>query len=169
MTWQDDKGNHWNCRLTVTDAKRLKAAGFDLADPKSFDALFATTLTKIELLAELHRPQWEAKQIEYTQFADFLIDEPGRLPLVEAAFVAGLTDFFRRCGEAWMAVVVDKAYAAATKQNEARLAKSQGRQLDALIEAAQSRSDREFEAAVANELARINSGSTSTNAPESSG
>lgn len=167
MNWTDNQKRSWTCRLTIDDVKRLKANGTDIADPKSFEAIFSSSLQQIELLAELMRPQWEQAGLDYVQFAELLIESEGRLQEVQAAFVEGLTDFFRRLGEPWMATVVEKAYGAATRSNQAMARRAESNAVDALIQRALDAEDAGFQRELAKLEAKL-SGAVSTNAPESS-
>lgn len=148
MTWLDNEKRIWSCRPTIGDLKRLKAAGVDIADPKGFEKIFASTLDQIEMLAELMRPQWEAHKLIYEQFVEIMIESEGRLQEIQQAFICGLTDFFRRVGEGHTAAIVEKAWQAAQKGNEAKLKRAQSPAIDSLIEKVIEREEREFAKAV---------------------
>ncbi len=158
MTWMDNQKRQWSCRFTIEDAKRLKAAGTDIADPESFKTIFANRLTTIELFAELMRPQWESQGLRYEEFAELLIESDGRIDEVHAAFVDGLTDFFRRLGEPWMAEVVNKAKAAVDRSREARMARAQSNTLDELLSEVAAAEEKLFAKEVENVRAKISGG-----------
>ncbi len=163
LTWTDSQGREWNFRLTIADLKRLKSAGTDIADPDVYKTLFGDTLGLIETVAEVLRPQWESRALSYEQFAECLIETPDSLVAVQAAFVAGLSDFFRRAQSLERAVIVEKAWAAtkATKLAIERRANSQ--ELQGLIDAALAKEEENFREAIAIETAKI-SGERLTNA-----
>ena len=75
-TWQDSKGNQWNCKINLSDCIRLKESnGFDLMNPRDFERMLQDTMKQIETIAELLRPQWERQGMNYLQFIDILIEE----------------------------------------------------------------------------------------------
>lgn len=165
MQWKDSKGTPWNNRLTIADAKRLKASGFDLADPKSFQAMFADPLTVIEIIAEAMRPQWEKAGLSYEEFAEILTEDVGRLVAVQKCFVEGLADFFRRLGDDAMAIVVEKAEKAASLSKEASKARASGARVDQLIAKAMEKEESDFQKRIDAEEAKL-SGPTSTSDAE---
>lgn len=153
MTWVDNQGRSWSCRVTIEDAKRLKSTGCDIADPKAFEAAFASSLAQLEVFAELMRPQWERIGLQYDQFVELMIETDDRIAQVQSAFVAGITDFFRRLGEPWMAAVAEKAWKAAARLGEARLARTSS--LDPVVEKAIAQEDRESRKALADLEAKL--------------
>lgn len=155
MTWLDNEKRLWSCRPTIGDLKRLKANGVDIADPTGFEKIFASTLDQIEMLAELMRPQWEAHGLRYEQFAEIMIESEGRLQEIQQAFICGLTDFFRRIGEGHTAAIVEKAWNAAQRGNEAKLRRAQSAVIDSLIDKAIDREEREFAKVVSEAEAKI--------------
>ena len=108
-TWQDSKGNQWNCKINLSDCIRLKESnGFDLMNPKDFEKMLQDTMKQIETIAELLRPQWEMQGMSYLQFIDILIEEEGRFEQVQSAFAAAIENFSQSIGKKAIAVLVRK-------------------------------------------------------------
>lgn len=167
-TFMDSQKRLWSLRIAIADARRLKEQGIDLCDPESFQVLFSKTLSQIELIAELMRPQWEGQQsLKYEEFAELLIEEEGRFTEVLECFLSALTDFFQRLGEPHLARLVAKAREAADKAVQAQLARVDGPKLNQMIDAMLAADEQRFTSAVENELAKL-SGETSPSAKESS-
>ncbi len=167
VTFADKEKRSWSLRITIADARRLKETGTDICNPEGFQIIFASTLSQIEMIAELMRPQWEAASMSYEQFADWLIDDEGRWAEVQECFINALTDFFRRLGEPHLARLAEKAREAAEKAVRAQLARVDGPKLDQMIDAMLAADEKRFESAVEKELAKL-SGATSPSAKESS-
>lgn len=167
LTFVDNQKRAWSLRITIADARRLKVTGTDICNPESFRILFANSLSQIELIAELMRPQWQTAGMEYEEFADFLIDDVGRWAEVQECFLNALTDFFQRLGEPHLARLAEKAREAATKALAAQLARVDGPRLDAMIDQLIAADEKRFASAVAKELAKL-SGETSSSAKVSS-
>lgn len=108
--WTDATGQQWDAAIRFEDWQRLKASGFDILDPSAFESSFGDPLKIVEVLAELHRTQWEAKGLKYEQFADLIIE--GSFGASQAAFVAAVANFTRNLGRNAQAVLVERAFAA---------------------------------------------------------
>ena len=167
VTFRDSEDRQWSCRITIADARRLKSAGSDICNPEGFQVLFGNTLSQVELIAELMRPQWEAVGMKYEQFADFLIAVDGRFAEVQECFANALTDFFQRLGEPHLARLAAKAREAAIKAVAAQLARVEGPRINQMIDAMLAADEKRFESAVDVELAKL-SGEISPSAKESS-
>lgn len=167
MQWKDVSGQAWSFRITLADNQRLKNSGFDLFDPQTHERIFADTLSVIEVMAELLRPQWEAAGIDYAGLVDRLTETETTLPESIRALQEGLVDFFRRFGKPALAEVVRKAIAVADRVQQAQMQRATSPKIDELIEAGLARDEQRFD----DELARAKqqlTGSTSPNAPASS-
>lgn len=165
MQWRDNQGRPWTCRLTIADVKRLKANGCDIADAKAFQSLFADSLAVVEIISEAMRPQWESAGVSYEQFAEIITEDVGRLLQVQEAFAAGLADFFRRLGDNAMAIVVEKAQAAAAKSRASRIARASSERVDKMITQALAKEESDFQKQLDAEEAKL-SGKTLTSEPE---
>lgn len=166
MQWIDNQNRVWNCRLTIGDAKRLRAAGYDVGDMRSFHKAFSSALECIEIIAEILRPQWHAQGLDYESFVDLITDRPGTLERLQQCVVEGLLDFFQRIGEPAKARIVEKTIEAAERAKHAELARANSPRVGALIDRAMDAADAEFLRALAAEEAKL-SGGTSTSAQES--
>ncbi len=167
MQWKDNQNRPWNCRLTIADVKRLKANGCDIANPESFQKLFADTLGFVEIVAESLRPQWEQAGLKYEEFAELIVETTGRLQEVQKAFIDGLKDFFHRLGDKAMATVVEKAASAVSQSNKAREARANSPKIDSLVQKVLAKDENDFEKILAEQEAKL-SGDRSTSAPASS-
>lgn len=155
LTWKDANGRTWSTRITLADARRLKDNGTDLLDTERMKDLFGDTLTIVEVMAELARTQWIEKELTYPQFADLVIETPEVYEKASAAFVEGITDFFRRLARPALAELVEKAFEAAQVTQQTMMARVQGSQINRLILAAQAKAEKEFDDAIENEIAKL--------------
>lgn len=174
MVWTDSADRKWSCKITIADAKRLLESDIDIANPKTFEIVFANPLQQIELIAELLRPQWEKVMVivdnepqpmQYLQFVEIMMEVEGRFPEVQRAFIAGLRDFFQRLGDLAKAKIVEKAAEAAKRTVEAQLARANSVAVEKLIEKAHALDEKRFDVAMERALHEL-SGETSTSAQE---
>lgn len=155
MQWRDSQNRAWSCRLTIADAKRLKAAGVDIGNPETYKALFGDALSIIEVIAEALRPQWEKAGLTYEEFADVLIETESSLATAIECFNAGLKDFFRRLGENAKATIVEKAEQAAKLSKAAQEKRANSSQVDSLIRKALEEEEKLFQSELAKEEAKL--------------
>ena len=167
IQWKDKQGRAWSFRLNIGDTKRLKDAGFDIGDPKSFQKVLNDSLGCVELIAEAMRPQWEQANLTYEQFADLIIEDVGTLKAVQDCFIEGLRDFFLRLDENAMAKIVEKAKAATSASKLAMTARADSQAINGLIEKALAKEESDFQRLLAEEEAKL-SGATLQNVAGSS-
>lgn len=111
LAWTDAEGTVWATRIELVDVLRLKdRAQVDLFDESCFELLYgASPLPRLEIMAELYRPHWEAHELVYTDFVSRVMGSEAIHEAALAAFFAGLADFFRRCGRADLAALIDQS------------------------------------------------------------
>lgn len=158
QSWKDSEGNLWLTTFKAVDAVRLReAAGIDLLNPKTMEAIFGSdlseTLKRVEVLAELARRQWESKGLTYDQFADALLSTETSFTEATAGLQAAIAYFFRQLGRRDLATVCDRAWEMMVAQLKAMEAKAGGEKVTKLLERAAAKGmeevDRELDQALA--------------------
>lgn len=150
QSWKDSEGNVWLTSFKAVDAVRLReAAGIDLLDPKTMEAIFGSDLTetlkRVEVLAELARRQWEAKGWTYEQFADSLLSTETSFTEATAGLRASISYFFRQLGRADLATVCDRAWEMMIAQLKAMEEKAGGEKVTRILERAAAKGMEEVE------------------------
>lgn len=134
-TWEDSAGNQWNCRINISDCIRLKeSGGFDLMNPKDFESMLGDFIGQVETIAELMRPQWEAKGFDYNKFVDTLTETEGRFAQVQSAFAAGLENFSLCVGKKALAALVRKTFSTINELEENALRRVESKEVSDRIQ-----------------------------------
>jgi hypothetical protein len=154
----------YSFEFVVSDAKRLKAAGIDVFNPKKYKALFEDVLKQLDLITEFLKPQLDEFGVTELQFCDDLCRDPELYGKCMEAFVAGLENFFRNLRQESHVKVLRKGLAHMELAEKARLEKLSDPRID---QAAQKEIDRVSEKADTM-LDQLLSGTISLTALESS-
>lgn len=154
LTWTDETGHQWSCVIKFSDAIRLRANEIDLFNAERIGNLFGDTLTTIEFIGELSRPQFESRGLSYESFADLLIEGDCH-PRAMEALQHGLADFFRHIGRPALALVIERAWESAMALQIQSVRNVAGAKTDQLMEAMRTRSQAEFDVAVEKEIAKL--------------
>jgi hypothetical protein len=170
MQWTDAQGAHWSTVIKFESAIRLRETqAIDLLNPKSMESLFGADPTlRVEAIAELARPQWEERKLNYLQFVDRLLS--GQTTFAEAtiALKAALSDFFRRLDRADLAVVADRAWAAMDCERKLRETAANGPKVGKVLEAGLVASEKLIDAGLDKALEEAEKlGNTSGSSPGS--
>jgi hypothetical protein len=165
LIWTDAEGRKWSTRLEIPRARELRDLGYDVRDHERLTQVLGDPEQLLDFAVEFFRPQWSAHSDVMDEFAFMVALTATDTTLIDAhsALVAGLTDFFRRCGDAKRVAVLEKLVAAIARETEAMVAKIDSPEVDDAIEA----SIRQRGEAIDNALAKaVRSGETSTKPAE---
>lgn len=157
QSWADSEGRAWLTTIQAIDAVRLRdSAGIDLLNPKSIEKLFgADPLVRIEALGELARPQWERKQLGYTDFANALLSTDTSFIEATAALRLSISDFFRKLGRGDLATVSDRAWAVMEADQQSREAKAGGAKVGEILALAQAKAEADVDRALDETLEKL--------------
>ena len=151
LIWVDNVGRRWSTRFDIPDALALRPS-YDVKDSKRIDAVLADPELLLDFAVEFFRPQWSqhADVIDEVAFMVALTATDTSLAEAHAAIIAGLIDFFRRCGDVRRAAVLERAVAAIAKANAFIVAKVHSASVDEAIDATLEQAGGEFDAAIRN-------------------
>lgn len=155
--------NVYSFEFVVSDARRLKAAGMDILDPKKYEALFADSFRQLDLLTEFLKPQLDRFGVSDLQFMDDVSRDAGLYNQCMEAFIRGLRNFFRNLNANAKANAIGKAMELASVADQARAEKINSPRVEQAIKRQLEKADAEFE----KELERLESGTTSLSVQES--
>lgn len=155
LTWDDATGQQWSCRVELSDAKRLRENGTDVFNPNGIAKLFSEILETVEFLAELMRPQWEQRGLTAQAFEDLIVGGDGIYQSAADALNHALSDFFRRLGRPALAMVIERAWRTAMEMETQSLTNAGGAKVTALMESMLVKAQREFDAAVETQIAKL--------------
>jgi hypothetical protein len=133
LIWIDHVGRRWSTRLEIPEARRLRDCGYDVRDHHRIEKLLADPWDFADFAVEYLRPQWATHADVIADDVAFLVvltATETSLAECHAAIVAGLVDFFRRCGDAQRAALIERVAAAIAAGTEALLAKINGPKVD---------------------------------------
>lgn len=157
-------GTHeYSFEFVVSDAKRLKAAGIDVFDPKKYKVLFADVMKQLDLLTEFLKPQLEKFGVSELQFCDDISREPEIYGRCMEAFVQGLQNFFQNLRQESHIKVLQKGLETMELAEKARLEKLNDPRIDLLLQKEIEKSNAEADQV----LNRMLSGEISSTALES--
>lgn len=165
-SFKDSADNVWHVAFNVTAARQLKqgATGtdrsIDILDANELGAAFDDPYQRFDLVWAACASQAKQRDIATPEDFDAMLFPP-ELPAEEAeriwaeieqAVQEGLTDFFRRIGQAALAEVITKAKAARQKLEDVAVKKLQSAKaenlIDRAVEKAEAVVDREFDKAM---------------------
>ncbi len=106
---------------------------------------WADPLVRIETIAEVCRPQWEASNLTYTDFADLLVGGDSTLLDATVALKVAIADFFRRLGRNELAVVLDRAWETTVKGMALAVEKAGSEKAGRVLSAALERMERDLD------------------------
>ena len=155
LTWDDNAGNQWTCRINLSDAKRLRDNGIDLFDPNGIKKLFSEVLETIEFLVELMRPQWEERGMAVVDVMDVLTAGDGVYTSATNALSHALQDFFRRLDRPALAMVIERAWSTAMQLETQALQNAGGQKVQSLMAAMLQKSQNEFDKQLDAELGKL--------------
>lgn len=151
LVWTDEAGRKWSTRFEIPDAIALRDR-YDVKDHKRIDAALGDPEQLLDFAVEFFRPQWtKHPDIIETDVAFMTILTATETSLVEAhaAIVAGLIDFFRRCGDVKRAAILERAVAAAKSATEFIVAKVHSTEVDAAFQRELTAAGKAFDEAIA--------------------
>jgi hypothetical protein len=155
LTWADNNGIEWNCRVDLSTAKRLRDTGIDIFNPNGIAKLFSEVLETIEFLVELLRPQWEERGLSVLDVSDLLTGGDGVYASATNALSHGLQDFFRRLDRPALAMVIERAWGTAMQLETQSLENAGGQKVTTLMAEMLKKSQSEFDAKIAEEIAKL--------------
>ena len=155
LTWDDNDGNQWSCRINLSDAKRLRDSGVDLFDPSGIKKLFSEVLDTVEFLVELLRPQWEGRGLSVIDISDVITGGDGTYTSATNALNQALQDFFRRLDRPALAMVIERAWATAMQLETQSLRNAGGPKVESLMSEMLKKSQEQFDAELDKELAKL--------------
>jgi len=150
LIWVDHLGRRWSTRFDIPNSIALRDR-YDIKDSKRIDAVLADPEQLLDFAVEFFRPQWSQHSdvIDEVAFMVALTSTATSLEEAHAAIVAGLIDFFRRCGDVKRAAMLERAVAAIAKANAFIVAKihsaSVGDAIDRNLEKAGAKFDEAME------------------------
>lgn len=145
LVWTDRYGRKWSTRLEIPEARKLKAAGFDIRNWPELQKTLANPERFLDYAVEYFRPQWSAGSQVEVEFMVLLTATETSLAEAKDAIVAGMADFFRRCGDEKFAAVLEKAIAVGRIEMERTLAKINGPTVDEATAKMLDKLDAEFD------------------------
>jgi hypothetical protein len=163
LIWVDPNGRRWSTRFEIPDAIALRDR-YDVKDSKRIDAVLADPEQLLDFAVEFFRPQWTKHEDVITE-VDFMVALTATetsLAEAHAAIVAGLINFFRRCGDVKRAAILERAVAAIAKANAYLVTKIHSAEVDAAIDKMLDKAGTEFDAAIQNFGATSSSSSASS-------
>lgn len=149
----------------VSDARRLKAAGMDLMDPRKYQDLFADVMKQMDLLTEFLKPQLDKQGVSEIQFLDIVVSDAEKYGECLEALTHGLQNFFLNLQQPARAKAIAKSREVVSLAEATRLKKMESPQIDRVIQHKLAESEREID----DEIERLISGEISSIVPESSG
>ncbi len=170
LFWVDNLGRRWSTRFTIPDAIELRDR-YDVKKAEEIEKVLADPEKLLDFAVEFFRPQW-SKHDDVLSEIDFMAALTAtETSLIEAhaAIVAGLIDFFRRCGDQKRAAILDRAVAAAERATAFIVAKINSSEVDAAIEQRLAAAGAEFDAAISNFGKPFSSSSASSGSAPASG
>jgi hypothetical protein len=147
LVWTDRDGRKWSTRLEIPEARKLKAAGFDIRNWPELQKTLANPERFLDYAVEYFRPQWSAGSLVLDEVEFMVLLTATETSLAEAkdAIVAGMADFFRRCGDEKFAAVLEKAIAVGQIELQRTLAKINGPTVDEATAKMLDKFDAEFD------------------------
>lgn len=147
LIWTDRDGRKWSTRLEIPEARRLKAAGFDIRNWPELQKLLASAELFLDFAVEYFRTQWTAgpRLMDEVDFMVLLTATETSLAEAKDVIVAGMADFFRRCGDVKFAAVLEKAVEVSRIELARMLEKINGPSVDKATGEMLAKIDAEFD------------------------
>lgn len=166
LTWVDHLGRRWSTRFEIPDSIALRDR-YDIKDSTRIDAVLADPEQLLDFAVEFFRPQWSkhADVIDEVAFMVALTATATSLEEAHAAIVAGLIDFFRRCGDVKRAAILERAVAAIAKANAFIVAKVHSASVDDAIDRNLEQAGTKFDEALAS-FGKTSSSSSASSASD---
>lgn len=147
LVWTDRDGHKWSTRLEIPEARRLKAAGFDVRNWPDLQKTLSMPDRFLDFAVEYFRTQWSAgsQVLDEIEFMVSLTATETSLTEAKDAIVKGLADFFRRCGDERFAAVLEKAVEVSRIELQRTLQKIKGPSVDKATDEMLAKIDGEFD------------------------
>lgn len=155
-------GKDFSFLFLVSDARRLKTAGYDIFDAKKYETMFGDIVSQLDVLAEFCKPQAEKYQISDAQFLDDIVREPGVFQQAMEAFIGGIENFFQNLNRPAMLAVIKKSKEVAELSEVRKAAKL----MDGKVQTAVLNHFERLEKEIDEKIEALASGKTSLLAPE---